>query len=117
MPAGLRPHRPRRPPPVGPPSPARTDNPARAADLLPTVSAPKGGGAIRDLGEKFSVSPATGTASMTVPLPMSPGRSGFTPSLQLAYDSGSGNGPLGFGWSLGTTGDHPQNRQRASALL
>ena len=38
---------------------------------------------------------------MTVPLPMSPGRSGFTPSLQLAYDSGSGNGPLGFGWSLG----------------
>ena len=83
------------------PTPARTDNPARAADLLPTVSAPKGGGAIRDLGEKFSVSPATGTASMTIPLPMSPGRSGFTPGLQLAYDSGSGNGPLGFGWSLG----------------
>ena len=83
------------------PTPARTDNPARAADLLPTVSAPKGGGAISDLGEKFSVSPATGTASMTVPLPMSPGRSGFTPGLQLAYDSGSGNGPLGFGWSLG----------------
>ena len=38
---------------------------------------------------------------MTVPLPLSPGRSGFTPSLQLAYDSGSGNGPFGFGWSLG----------------
>jgi hypothetical protein len=38
---------------------------------------------------------------MTIPLPMSPGRSGFTPGLQLAYDSGSGNGPLGFGWSLG----------------
>ena len=79
----------------------RTDNPARAADLLPSVSAPKGGGAIRGLDEKFSVNAATGTAAMTVPLPLSPGRSGFTPGLQLAYDSGSGNGPFGFGWSLG----------------
>ena len=39
---------------------------------------------------------------MAVPLPMSPGRSGFTPGLQLTYDSGAGNGPFGFGWSLGT---------------
>ena len=38
---------------------------------------------------------------MVVPLPLSPGRSGFTPGLQLAYDSGTGNGPFGFGWSLG----------------
>ena len=38
---------------------------------------------------------------MVVKLPFSPGRSGFTPALQLAYDSSSGNGPLGFGWSLG----------------
>ena len=82
--------------------PGTTDTRSRSTDLMPVVSPPKGGGAIRDLGEKFSVSPATGTASMTIPLPLSPGRSGFTPSLQLAYDSGSGNGPLGFGWSLGT---------------
>ncbi|HEY6315369.1 MAG TPA: SpvB/TcaC N-terminal domain-containing protein [Streptosporangiaceae bacterium] len=74
---------------------------ARATDLLPSVSAPKGGGAIRDLGEKFSVDAATGTAKMTVPLPFSSGRSNFTPPLQLAYDSGQGNGPLGIGWSLG----------------
>jgi hypothetical protein len=38
---------------------------------------------------------------MFVPLPFSAGRSGFTPSLQLSYDSGSGNGVFGFGWSLG----------------
>ena len=38
---------------------------------------------------------------MVVPLALSPGRSGFTPGLQLAYDSGAGNGPLGFGWNLG----------------
>ena len=38
---------------------------------------------------------------MAVKLPFSLGRSGFTPALQLGYDSGSGNGPLGFGWGLG----------------
>ena len=37
---------------------------------------------------------------MTVPLPVSPGRGGFGPQLTLSYDSGSGNGPFGFGWSL-----------------
>src|SRR5215831_2241358 len=72
-----------------------------AADLLPSVTLPKGGGAIRGLGEKFSVNAATGTGAMSVPLPLSPGRTGFTPQLQLSYDSGSGNGPFGFGWSLG----------------
>lgn len=75
--------------------------PRKSAELLPSVQAPKGGGAIRGLGEKFSVNAATGTASMAVPLPLSPGRSGFTPPLALGYDSGAGNGPLGFGWSLG----------------
>ncbi len=38
---------------------------------------------------------------MTVGLPLSQGRSGFMPALQLSYDSAAGNGPLGFGWSLG----------------
>ena len=80
---------------------AQTGKLTRAADLLPSVSAPTGGGAIRGLDEKFSVNAATGTGSMAVKLPFSPGRSGFTPALQLAYDSGSGNGPLGLGWSLG----------------
>jgi RHS repeat-associated protein len=37
---------------------------------------------------------------MTVPIYASPGRSGFGPQLSLSYDSGSGNGPFGFGWSL-----------------
>src|ERR1022692_1029507 len=83
------------------PAPAGTDRPVGAADLLPSVSVPTGGGAIRGLAEKFSVSAATGTATMGVSLPLSPGRSGFTPGLGLAYDSGSGNGPLGFGWGLG----------------
>ncbi len=37
---------------------------------------------------------------MSVPIFTSPGRSGFGPQLSLSYDSGSGNGPFGFGWSL-----------------
>jgi RHS repeat-associated protein len=37
---------------------------------------------------------------MSVPIAASPGRSGFGPQLSLSYDSGSGNGPFGLGWSL-----------------
>ena len=66
----------------------------------PQISLPKGGGAIRGIGEKFSANPVTGTGSLSVPIPLSPGRSGFGPQLSLSYDSGSGNGPFGLGWSL-----------------
>lgn len=66
----------------------------------PSIDLPKGGGAIRAIGEKFAANPVTGTGSMTVPIFTSPGRSGFGPQLALSYDSGSGNGPFGFGWSL-----------------
>lgn len=34
----------------------------------PTISLPKGGGAIRGIGEKFAANPVTGTGSMTVPI-------------------------------------------------
>src|SRR5207245_9894692 len=69
-------------------------------DLLPTISLPKGGGAIRGIGEKFAANPVTGTGSMTVPIATSPGRSGFGPQLSLSYDSCAGNGPFGLGWNL-----------------
>src|SRR5256884_9100465 len=67
---------------------------------LPTISLPKGGGAIRSIGEKFAANPVTGTGSMTVPIATSPGRSDFGPQLSLSYDSGAGNGAFGFGWHL-----------------
>jgi RHS repeat-associated protein len=66
----------------------------------PVVTLPKGGGAIRGMGEKFAASPVTGTGSMAVPIATSPGRSGFGPQLSLTYDSAAGNGPFGFGWNL-----------------
>src|SRR5882672_1562965 len=67
---------------------------------LPSISLPKGGGSIRGIGEKFAANPVTGTGSMTVPIAVSPGRSGFGPQLALSYDSGTGNGPFGLGWNL-----------------
>jgi RHS repeat-associated protein len=76
---------------------AATDKSSSAA---PTISLPKGGGAIRGIGEKFAANPVTGTGSMTVPIVTSPGRAGFGPQLSLSYDSGAGNGTYGFGWSL-----------------
>lgn len=67
----------------------------------PTINLPKGGGAIQGIGEKFQVNPVTGTGAMSVPIAMSPGRSGFTPQLALSYDSGAGNSPFGLGWNVG----------------
>lgn len=64
------------------------------------ISLLKGGGAIRGIGEKFAANPVSGTGSMSVPIATSPGRGGFGPQLSLSYDSGAGNGPFGFGWSL-----------------
>ena len=75
----------------------RADRP----DNVPTPSLPKGGGAIRGIGERFSTNPATGTASVTVPIFFSEGRGKFCPQLALSYDSGAGNGVFGLGWSIG----------------
>lgn len=36
--------------------------------LAPAIALPKGGGAIRGMGEKFAANPVTGTGSMSVPI-------------------------------------------------
>jgi len=65
------------------------------------IELPKGGGAIRGIGEKAEVNPVTGSGSVSVPLPLTPGRSGFTPQLTLSYSSGAGNSEFGLGWNVG----------------
>ncbi len=60
---------------------------------------PVGGGAIRGITEKFQANPVTGTASLGIPLPVSPAR-GFEPDLNLSYDSGAGNSAFGLGWNV-----------------
>lgn len=67
--------------------------------IIPSVSLPKGGGAIKGIDEKFSVNAVNGTATFSLPLPVSEGR-GFSPALSLHYNSGTGNGLFGLGWSL-----------------
>jgi RHS repeat-associated protein len=67
---------------------------------LPTITFPKGGGAIRGVNEKLDVDLATGAASLSVPLPATPGRQQFGPELSLRYGSGGGNGPFGLGWHV-----------------
>ncbi|MEK5203283.1 SpvB/TcaC N-terminal domain-containing protein [Bacillus sp. FSL R10-2789] len=67
---------------------------------IPSISLPKGGGAIKGIDEKFSVNPLTGTASFSIPIPFSPSRGDASPALDLTYNSGAGNGIFGLGWTL-----------------
>ncbi|MBK8404454.1 MAG: hypothetical protein IPL25_10320 [Saprospiraceae bacterium] len=66
---------------------------------VPSISLPKGGGAMKGIDEKFSVNAVNGTAAFSIPLPVSPAR-GVVPQLSLSYNSGSGNGVFGLGWNL-----------------
>ena len=64
------------------------------------ISLPKGGGAIKGIGETFQPNLFSGTGNHSIPIALSPGRSGFGPTLSLQYSSGNGNGPFGLGWQL-----------------
>lgn len=84
----------------GPIGPADKASATPFGVAAPQLTLQKGGGAVRGIGEKFSAHPVTGTGSLGVPIATSAGRSGFGLQLGLSYDSGTGNGPFGAGWSL-----------------
>lgn len=65
----------------------------------PSIELPRGGGAIRGLGETFSAT-VTGGAALSISFDVPAGRAGFTPGLSLSYSSSSGTGPYGLGWDL-----------------
>lgn len=65
----------------------------------PNIELPEGGGAVKGIDETFSVNAVNGTASFSIPLPVSSAR-GLTPDLVLSYNSGAGNSVFGLGWSL-----------------
>src|SRR5215216_1926908 len=77
-------------------------NKSGVADQI--LSLPKGGGAIKGIGEKFQADLHTGTGNFSIPIAVPPGRNGFQPEFALAYSTGNGNGPFGLGWSLGIPG-------------
>jgi hypothetical protein len=80
---------PRDPPPRSPGStgtgtPSDSSGPPSGfMTTAPAVEVPKGGGAVRGIGEKFSVSGATGTGALSIPLAAPPGRAGIDLTLAL----------------------------------
>lgn len=64
-----------------------------------TPSLPTGGG-VGGLGETFAPDLSTGSGTLAVPLDVPNGPNDCRPRLALRYDSGTGNGPFGVGWSL-----------------
>lgn len=82
------------------PAQAVTTGGAGEQSASSVISLPKGGGAIKGIGETFKPDLFTGTANLAVPIATSPGRGGFGPELTLQYSSGNGNGPFGLGWGL-----------------
>jgi RHS repeat-associated protein len=80
---------------------ARAQSPPDKSGVKASViSLPTGAGSIEGLGESFEPQLNTGGSSYGVAIAVVPGRAGLTPSLRLAYDSYSGNGLAGIGWSL-----------------
>uniref|UniRef100_UPI0025E82ECE SpvB/TcaC N-terminal domain-containing protein n=1 Tax=Sulfurovum sp. TaxID=1969726 RepID=UPI0025E82ECE len=69
-------------------------------DKTASISLPKGGGAIKGIGETFQPNLFSGTGNFSIPIFASPGRGGFGPQLSLQYSTGNGNSPFGLGWSL-----------------
>jgi hypothetical protein len=84
--------------------PSNGQQPSDGPNPLLSVTLPKGGRAIRDIGEKFNVNAAIGLVSISIPIPISPGRNGFQPALELSYATGNGNGPFGMGWKMTSPG-------------
>ena len=76
----------------------------KAGAISDLMSVPKGGGAQKGLGEKFSADLHTGTGNFSVPIVVPPGRNGLQPQLQLGFSTGNGNSPFGLGWALSIPG-------------
>src|SRR5690349_5044554 len=58
----------------------------------PSIALPRSGGALRSLGEKFETNAFNGTATITIPIALPPGRDQLGPGISLSYNSGAGNG-------------------------
>ena len=95
-----------------------------AEEAQSVLSLPKGGGALKGMGETFAPDLHTGTGNFTVPIALLPGRNGFQPQLSLTYSTGHGNGLFGMGWSLSVPGiarktakGIPRYRDMAASLV
>lgn len=65
----------------------------------PSVSLPKGGGAMKGIGETFQPEAFSGVGTLSLPFTIPEAR-GFVPEINLQYSSGAGNSAFGIGFSL-----------------
>ena len=64
------------------------------------ISLPSGAGSIEGLGESFEPQMNTGGSDYGISIAVPPGRVGLVPSVRVGYNSYSGNGLSGLGWTL-----------------
>ena len=64
------------------------------------ISLPSGAGSIEGLGESFEPQLNSGGSTYGISIALPPGRAGLAPSVRLQYNSNTGNGVAGIGWSL-----------------
>ena len=65
------------------------------------LTLPNGGGAVQDMGSTFNADLNTGSGSFGLNIDTPAGANGVRPQLKLSYQTGSGNGVFGIGWSMG----------------
>lgn len=75
--------------------------PDRSGVTPQALRLPSAEGSLQGMGESFQPNLAAGGGSYSVPISLPSGRAGVQPSLALTYSTGTGNGSVGFGWSLG----------------
>ncbi|EPS41108.1 hypothetical protein H072_4973 [Dactylellina haptotyla CBS 200.50] len=67
---------------------------------LPSITQPTGGGSSRSINGSHQVNGYNGTLSWSATIPVTGASRWGAPALSLVYNSGSGNGPFGVGWSM-----------------
>ena len=82
------------------PAVGQAEPPDKSGVKPSVLSLPRGAGSIEGLGESFQPQLNTGGATYGVSIQVPPGRAGLAPAIRLAYNSFSGNGLAGIGWSL-----------------
>ena len=87
-----------------------------SGNTIPAISLPKGGGAIRGMGEKFAANPITGTGSMTVPLAASPAGQVLDRNCRSLTTLAQAMVHLDLVGAFHSI-CHPQDRQRVTAIL
>ncbi len=88
-----------------------TDPPDKGGTRLEALSLPTGPGSLTGMGEQVTAEPATGALTLSIPIALPPAPTGVQPDLTLRYDSRTGNGPVGIGWSMA-----PLSIQRRTSL-